>query len=441
MPSSRQVQEAYGKHVNGCLEDDTNAWKHLVFSACCYMRDKGLVHELLHIGQKKGYSASFVDATEETTILHKLCASGDVDMLQTVICGCKVDIAATDSHQGNLLHVLGAISHTQGTEAVLQLLLDFSAKKVCEMAEQKDFYGNTPIHIACRSHNFALVDTILATSRNDRKPVLVQAKKPNGETPLHMAAKVFDKETVRFLLSRGSKHRTEGRTLNGVQQLYDENRRTPLESAIFAERPFHKPSHEMLCVVSYLLDDILATKRKHCFNVLRDVCWKAIENGARNCDSFLRIFALSSPTMLCECLEDIQDSAGNNILHIAAQGAEHGLSTLVLLLDILGCEHQVHGSLLQRPNKRRSEPTVENRVDDRGRRKSSAGSAEVRKAQSFGVAPLDVILEKSALMASGEKATKRRLVTIVHAHNREKAKKLEERLFPRTFIAWDISDD
>jgi hypothetical protein len=356
------------------------------------MRDKVLAHELLHIGQKKGYGASFVDATEKTTILHKLCASGDVDMLQTVICGCKVDIAGTDSHQGNLL----------------QLLLDFSAKKVCELAEQKDFYGNTPVHIACRCHNFGLVDTILATSRSDRKPVLLWAKKPNGETSLHMAAKVFDKETVRFLLSKGSK-----------QQLYDENRRTPLESAIFAERP----SYNALCVISYLLDDILATRRKHCFNVLRDVCWKAVEQSATNCVNFLGIFALSSPTMLCECLEDIQDSAGNNILHIAAQSAEHALSTLVLVLDILGCEH--HGSLLQRPNKRRSDP-----IHEGGRRKSFAGSADLGKAQSFSVTPLDVIVEKSPLMASsGEKATKTRLVAIVRAHNREKAKSWKKGCF------------
>jgi hypothetical protein len=59
--------------------------------------------------------------------------------------------------------------------------------------------------------------------------------------------------------------------------------------------------------------------------------------------------------------------------------------------------------------------------------------------QSFGISPLDLIVKESPLM-SGSKRDRRRLVAIISAHNREKAKELERRLFPRTLIPWDIDE-
>lgn len=419
MPNNNQVRDAYDKYVNGSLEDDHDAWKCLLFSACCYMRDTVLVDELLCIGQKKGYSPCFIDAYEGTTPMHRLCALGDSEMLRILVCSSRTDIMVTDKFQCNLLHVIAASAPSRESNACLQILQDYSAKKVCEMAEQKDFYGNTPILLACRCRtskmlNTNFVDSILSMVRNDRKPILLQAKKPNGETALHIAAKALDKDTTRFLLSRGSK------------QLRDENHRIPLESAIFSEQS--RASNEALCTLSCLLNDfVTSTRNRKCCEDLSNICWKAVEDGAKNRDNFLRIFALSFPTMLCECLENIQDSAGNNILHIAASPRKQSsirLSTLVLLLDILGCEQQNSGSLLERTNKRRSQ------VEENGRRSPE---------QSFGISPLDLIVKESPLM-SGSKRDRKRLVAIISAHNREKAKELERRLFPRTLIPWDIDE-
>jgi ankyrin repeat protein len=124
--------------------------------------------------------------TTVTAALHRAAASGDIQVLQALLCDAQAPVDAADKAGWTALHKAAYGGHA----AVVQLLLDAGAAVHLSAAN-----GHTALHSAARKGHTAVVKLLLAAKAD------VNAAAAGGKTALYLAAEGGHTGVVGFLLA------------------------------------------------------------------------------------------------------------------------------------------------------------------------------------------------------------------------------------------------
>jgi len=197
----QNIYEAFCLRDKDIVHYHRRQWNQLLLYYCIVVRTPSIVRELLrkHLdAYKSGSIDLFPIETFDTPLLHKICSRDDRELLECFLLYPGVDITVVDSYLCNIAHVIAA----NGSERCLELLLDFSKSKVVELCAKKDIYGNNAFVIGFRCCNYHILDIMLY---HCNKNILVNSRKSNGETCLHIAAKHLDPQACQYLIQKDAK--------------------------------------------------------------------------------------------------------------------------------------------------------------------------------------------------------------------------------------------
>ncbi|KAG2388508.1 hypothetical protein C9374_000672 [Naegleria lovaniensis] len=230
----------------------TTSWVQEMCEAC-KMGDEFLLHELIDEREearskvsesefKKNYNINELDKSSKRSALHWAMSGNHVNVVIILLSlftssssDTMLDVNVRDGRNGATpMHLAVA------NESLDCIKLFVNTSYVRSKLEQsaKDCYGNTFFHVAFRLKKWQVMETLIQLFGND----IINSRKSNSETCLHVAAKNADVKGIKWLLSHGAKI-----------HLKDENGRRPLASAVF----FYRED----CHVEGMVDSSNSTKK------------------------------------------------------------------------------------------------------------------------------------------------------------------------------------
>ena len=190
---------------------DTKGGTPYIHKAC----QRGLVNLVRALVQKHGTGIVTARDDEGNTPLHVAIMSDGVDVVKTLIHDGKADVTARDDKGNTPLHVAAM----NGRENVAI----FFVKKFGSHVNVTGHLGRSLLHSACASNNGSLVKFV-------SKHISPWVVDDNGDTPLHICARLGNTESVKALLELnppvlirnqfGENPRDLERTQNGYIAVY-----------------------------------------------------------------------------------------------------------------------------------------------------------------------------------------------------------------------------
>lgn len=206
----------------------------------CKLGDEFLVHELIQERNqarsqlsdsefKKNYNINELDKASKRSALHWVMSENHVQVLMILLS------VFTNNSEGNHPMMLLDVNIRDGRNGAtpmhlavanetldcIKLFVHTSYVRAKIEQSAKDCYGNTFFHVAFRLKKWQVMETLIELFGND----MINSRKSNSDTCLHVAAKKADVKGIKFLLRNGAK-----------VHLKDENGRRPLASAVFFYR-------------------------------------------------------------------------------------------------------------------------------------------------------------------------------------------------------------
>ncbi|QMT61687.1 ankyrin repeat domain-containing protein [Legionella sp. PC997] len=253
-----------------------------------------------HGKEEEGIDLTQIGNKQFLLHLQSSAETGNLDQIKLIMEHC-IHLDAPSSNGNNALH----FAAHKGEVGAASLLL---SKEEPWHSKNKD--GNTPLHFAALGGKPQMVELFLANLRDKDS----NFKNYKGNTPLHLAVAKGNLEIVDLLLR-------DLKTKNLEWNLSNASGHTPLDSAVFLGKTV---------VVNLLIDDLIErgvhTQATDQFNNLLFIAYKKYSeaeepNKTEKRNSFeLIIQRLKEQGARFDLSK--QDSAGNNIFHLAAKNGD-----------------------------------------------------------------------------------------------------------------------
>jgi len=274
------------------------------------------------------------ESPNQSTCLHKACALNRREMVAYLLQRHDIEVNARDGFQSTPLHYAAS----NGSVDCVVLLLgkgrgfvrkvrfqQYIEEEQTIAVDWKDSYGNTPIHLALKHRHYEVVSILL-----DFNPNLVNSRKSNSRSCLHMAVENFDLEGCKLLTRR-----QDGTKVHCMQK--DENGLTPLMLVVqeFTQETSSVVvgKYEKLAIFMYLmcLGDHSTLLNKHIDYHGRNILHLACINDSVD---IVRLIALHVEKDIYLKMMCYKDRHGHIPLHTACKyGAQQVLNTFLLMLD------------------------------------------------------------------------------------------------------------
>ena len=260
------------------------------------------------------------------TLLHRVCESGSVSLVQSLIHDYNADIYARDDENNTPLHVAALYGKKEVVLSLIKLSCDITLK---------GSLGRSLLHQACRGGNVSLVQSLICDQNAD-----ITARDDENNTPLHVAALYGKKEvmlsliklgcdvTLKGSLGRSLLHQAcRGGNVSLVQSLIHDHNADITARDDEYNTPFHVAALNGKREVTLFLINVKG-------HLGRSLLHLACEEGDVNLVQFL--IRVHNANM------NVRDDENNTPLHVAALS---GKEEVVLSLIKLGCDITLKGSL------------------------------------------------------------------------------------------------
>ncbi|XP_070567276.1 serine/threonine-protein phosphatase 6 regulatory ankyrin repeat subunit C-like [Ptychodera flava] len=193
---------------------DVNAEDEYGSTPLHYAAIKGNVVRMKELLRNKNIKLEAEDK-EKITPLHLACSYGNVECCRLLIVVGNINLRCLTDENRTPFHFASREGHLN----ICELLFSKANGTEKEMLTDKDFEGNTALHLAVKNGHHGIVKFCLKNGSD------VNARDQNSRTPLHLAAALPNTNIVNILLDNGAR-----------VNVLDKSRSSPLHIACMYNR-------------------------------------------------------------------------------------------------------------------------------------------------------------------------------------------------------------